>query len=140
MAWRQIYFANPRRLMRFWNSPVFILGTPRDRGYPRCIISTAYQRARRHDQKSLLSSGRRGQETQTRFITDFNNSWKQPPLTDTSAYLDLHLDTCGVTCSPVHDLRILWFSLIVPSNLGLSVSRHLWAYYLLVCDYGLCPY
>ncbi|XP_077155831.1 uncharacterized protein LOC143818390 [Ranitomeya variabilis] len=50
------------------------------RGYPKRVISTAYQRARSHDQRSLLSSRRQCQETQTRFITDFNSSWKQPSL------------------------------------------------------------
>ncbi|XP_077155825.1 uncharacterized protein LOC143818374 isoform X2 [Ranitomeya variabilis] len=49
----------------------------RERGYPRHIISKAYQRAKSQDQKSLLSSKGRCQETQTRFITDFNDSWKQ---------------------------------------------------------------
>ncbi|CAJ0955099.1 unnamed protein product [Ranitomeya imitator] len=47
------------------------------RGYPKRIISTAYQRARSQDQRSLLSSRRQRQETQTRFITDFNNGWRQ---------------------------------------------------------------
>ncbi|CAJ0919731.1 unnamed protein product [Ranitomeya imitator] len=47
------------------------------KGYPKRIISTAYQRARSQDQRSLLSSRRRCQETQTRFITDFNNGWRQ---------------------------------------------------------------
>ncbi|CAJ0946046.1 unnamed protein product [Ranitomeya imitator] len=49
----------------------------RHRGYPKRVISTAYQRARGQDQKSLLSSKRQGQEMQTRFITDFNDNWRQ---------------------------------------------------------------
>ncbi|CAJ0917088.1 unnamed protein product [Ranitomeya imitator] len=48
-----------------------------NRGYPKRVVSTAYQRARGQDQKALLSSRREHQDTQTRFITDFNNSWKQ---------------------------------------------------------------
>ncbi|CAJ0968772.1 unnamed protein product [Ranitomeya imitator] len=47
------------------------------RGYPKRVISKAYQRARSQDQRSLLSSRRQCQEIQTRFITDFNSSWKQ---------------------------------------------------------------
>ncbi|CAJ0929938.1 unnamed protein product [Ranitomeya imitator] len=52
----------------------------RYRGYPKRVISTAYQRAKGQDQKSLLSSKRQGQEMQTRFITDFNNNWR--PVSD----------------------------------------------------------
>ncbi|CAJ0928466.1 unnamed protein product [Ranitomeya imitator] len=52
----------------------------RHRGYPKRVISTAYQRAKGQDQKSLLSSKKRNQEIQTRFITDFNNNWRRLPL------------------------------------------------------------
>ncbi|XP_077148180.1 uncharacterized protein LOC143808889 isoform X2 [Ranitomeya variabilis] len=47
------------------------------RGYPKRIISMAYQRARNQDQRSLLSPRRRCQDTQTRFITDYNSGWTQ---------------------------------------------------------------
>ncbi|CAJ0921591.1 unnamed protein product [Ranitomeya imitator] len=64
----------------------------RHRGYPRRVISTAYQRARGQDQKSLLSSKRQCQESQTRFITDFNSNWKQCHLFHGALHVkrDLH--------------------------------------------------
>ncbi|CAJ0947585.1 unnamed protein product [Ranitomeya imitator] len=52
----------------------------RHRGYPKRVISTAYQRAKAQDQRSLLSSKRQDMEAQTRFITDFNNNWKQDDI------------------------------------------------------------
>ncbi|CAJ0952492.1 unnamed protein product [Ranitomeya imitator] len=47
----------------------------RQRGYPKHVILTAFQRARQHDQTSLLSPKGRDQEAQTRFIMDYN--WRQ---------------------------------------------------------------
>ncbi|CAJ0966093.1 unnamed protein product [Ranitomeya imitator] len=99
--WRLISSESLRQRMRFWNFPASTLGTQRrnctldtdftirarelldrfrHRGYPKRVISTAYQRAKAQDQRSLLSSKRQDKEAQTRFITDFNNNWKQDDI------------------------------------------------------------
>ncbi|XP_077152180.1 uncharacterized protein LOC143816087 isoform X2 [Ranitomeya variabilis] len=49
----------------------------KQRGYPKRVISSAFQRARREDQASLLTSRPRNPDHTTRFITDYNNSWHQ---------------------------------------------------------------
>ncbi|XP_069584215.1 uncharacterized protein [Ranitomeya imitator] len=49
----------------------------RQRSYPKRVVATAFQRARQHDQASLLIPVGRSRESQTRFITDYNDSWGQ---------------------------------------------------------------
>ncbi|CAJ0952195.1 unnamed protein product [Ranitomeya imitator] len=46
------------------------------RGYPKRVLSTAYQRARGQDQRAPFFQEAKIRK-QTRFTTDFNNSWKQ---------------------------------------------------------------
>ncbi|CAJ0965363.1 unnamed protein product [Ranitomeya imitator] len=50
----------------------------RQRSYPKRVVSTAFQRAKRRDQASLLTSVGRPRQPQTRFITEFNDNWGQP--------------------------------------------------------------
>ncbi|CAJ0964297.1 unnamed protein product [Ranitomeya imitator] len=49
----------------------------RQRGYPKRVISSAFQRARREHQASLLTSRPRNTDKANRFVTDYNNSWHQ---------------------------------------------------------------
>ncbi|XP_069582527.1 uncharacterized protein [Ranitomeya imitator] len=47
------------------------------RGYPRRVISKAFQRAQSSDQASLLVSRPRLQDSTVRFITEYSTNWNQ---------------------------------------------------------------
>ncbi|XP_069582528.1 uncharacterized protein [Ranitomeya imitator] len=57
------------------------------RGYPRRVISKAFQRAQSSDQASLLVSRPRLQDSTVRFITEYSTNWNQVYIGQTSQEL-----------------------------------------------------
>ncbi|CAJ0966974.1 unnamed protein product [Ranitomeya imitator] len=68
------------------------------RGYPRRVISKAFQRAQSSDQASLLVSRPRLQDSTVRFITEYSTNWNQVRHILTKNWDILTSDSQTVAC------------------------------------------